>query len=163
MFQKLQHLIELREQFKQNLRATSILPDIVGGSPPLSEDYAIIFCKNSLGHISVNLTLLEMQDTYEAALLDVPYATTHQFQQLPWENQALGGRQFPSAKELNLEIEGLVELVSSSFSRAMLATPITGRRVVFSYRVICTQMFKQKDYHSVWDRLYAIICRDNAK
>ncbi|KEF56852.1 uncharacterized protein A1O9_07042 [Exophiala aquamarina CBS 119918] len=160
LFDKLQKLYHLRVGFKQNLRLTSVLPDILdGGSPPASKDYAIIFCKNALGHITVNLALLELQRTYQAALLNVHFpTTTPPFPPLPWENSVMG-RQFPPAKHLDLEIDGLVELVSSSFEKALLATPITSRRIVFSYRVICSQVFKQKDYHPVWDRIYAIICR----
>jgi len=163
LFEKLQRLYDLREGFKQNLRLTSVLPDILdGGPPPATKEYAIIFCKNALGHITVNLTLLELQKTYQAALIDVPRSTvttmTPHYPPLPWEN-GMFGRNIPSAKHLQLEIDGLVELVSSSFEKALLATPITSRRIVFSYRVICSQVFKQKDYHPVWDRIYAVICK----
>lgn len=161
LFEKLQKLYGLREEFKENLRLTSVLPDILdGGAPPASKDYAIVFCKNALGHITVNLALLELQTTYQAALDNVHCTTaTPQLPPFPWENGVLGP-QIPSARHLELEIDGLVELASSSFEKALLATPITSRRIVFSYRVICSQVFKQKDYHPVWDRIYAITCRD---
>ena len=155
-------IYELRQEFKQSLSATSQYSPTqprMNDVPRLPQTYSIIFCKHALGHISVNLMLLELHNMCpKDSDLQQRLSSGKSTYPEDYNGRQMSDTTHPSEQYLNTELEGLVELVASSFQKATLVTPMSCLRVVSSYRVICAQVFKQKDYHPVWNRIHTIIC-----
>lgn len=152
-------LYELRAQFKQALHATSRTPSIQAAATDTIEarqDCPIIFCKHALGHISVNMLLLHLKRSPLRR-------TSPRLRQGQLDESYTWNIPYVSARYLNTEIDALMELVSSSFRKAVLVTPMACYRMASSYRVICARMFQQKTYHPVWKRINSVICEGNVE
>ncbi|EXJ76969.1 hypothetical protein A1O3_10126 [Capronia epimyces CBS 606.96] len=131
-------LLQLRDEFKRHL-LVAFNPETgnreLREGPDPEDNMLIVFCKDALGLILVNLALL---DLYSLALQDSYHVRL-------------------SEDYLNLEIQGLMELANSRLRRAIRASPFSCRRLISTYRAIYLDVRQGGDHHGVWDQIYAML------
>ena len=109
-------------------------------SPSSHDCRFILICKDALGHILVNLTLLEFYG--------LAFENTDDCERNDCERHLL-----LSEEHLDIEIERLFELAYSNFQEARKESVFSCRRLVSTWRTMSLQVRNTADYHKFWDRL----------
>ncbi len=142
----------LRKACKIDLRLATNVDSPGTDLPAMSfscNNLAMIFCKCALGHIMVNVALLDLYDKDPTALPSAGDVLD--------TRDTLAPEEAPSREYLNLEVEGMFELARSSFTKALVASPLGWRGMVSTWRVMCSHAREARCYHPIWDRLHRLV------
>lgn len=153
-----QQLLDLREACRTDLRLASSPESSDQGSSKTSrncDNIAIISCKAAILHVFVNISLLELCTNLSHhyppnTSLDSEFSMSN-------ADHNSGNDLKLSEDYLNLEIKGLFELAQSNFHKAARTSTLGWRRMVSTYRVICVQARKTREYHPIWDQIHQLV------
>lgn len=159
-------LQNLRSICKTELRVASNADSPDSKEPSIyfsCDNMAMVFCKIAMGHMMINTTLLEFYSKCSTlsppADNGIPSAESSDSDDLhvneggSWIGEKL------SEKYLDVEIEGLFELVRSSFNKAATLSPLGWRGMMSTYRVLCAHARETLGYHQIWDRMHQLVFR----